>query len=69
MNIAIKGDNNNLLIQNERLGQEIFDQKRLLFHLSSVVVAKTSHPVCLFAFLLLQWPEECRVSSGDNVKF
>ena len=31
MNIAIKGDNNNLLIQDERLGQEIFDQKKVAF--------------------------------------
>ena len=69
MNIAIEGDHHNLLIQ--RKSVQTKPQCGIIskvLHLSSVVVAETPDPVCLFAFLLLQWPEECTVSSGDNVK-
>ena len=53
MNIAIEGDDHDFLVKKTIISSQrpMFIFRK--FHLSSVVVAETSDPICLFAFLLL----------------
>ena len=67
MNIAIEGDHHNLLIQ--RKSVQTKPQCGIIskvLHLSSVVVAEASDPVCLFAFLLLQRPAKHNLRVSNN---